>query len=269
MPFLYQSRFIRELRMGSPKTYKTGSICETYPTPMLVLQFDSGGCDVVVKRPVTRFHPDKLKELLLKPSSELPPICEIAYYEVVKPQITDDWKPQHNSATFKHVMWNINQLAQTPVDKLPFKLVFLDGLSRLQEFMLQYMPETTGGTGQLEDARKWAFSVGSKAMQIISTLYSLPCHVVVSCHIDDAEKNPVTEKVISMPLIYGSRPKAELGGLPSQFFYQKLLVGKPRLFTRDNAAASDYIKGIGARWPVNLPAELDPTFQAVYETEYK
>ncbi len=269
MPYtpLHLSRHIRELRMGAPKSWKTGSVVETYPTPILVLEFDQSGLSVVVDRAVTQIKTTELKLMLAKRPDELPVVSELPYYLITKPQITDDWKPQPNQETFKHVMWNINCLVSQPT--VPYKTVVLDGMSRLQEFMLQYMPQTPGGSEQLVDARKWAFSVGAKAMQILSTLYSLPCHVVALCHIDSAERNLVTGTVDVLPLIYGKQPKREIGGLPSAFFYQRKVMGKPRLVTSDLIAATDNIRGLGATWPKYLPAELDPTFQAIYETEYK
>src|SRR6266576_6273881 len=71
-------KYIREGRMGPPFSYKTGAVVETYPKPMLVLEFDPSGLDVV-KQPIERIEYTKLSEYCKKEQSALPPVLAIEF----------------------------------------------------------------------------------------------------------------------------------------------------------------------------------------------
>jgi hypothetical protein len=40
-------KYIREGRMGPPKSFKTGAVLGTYPKPLLCLEFDESGGDII------------------------------------------------------------------------------------------------------------------------------------------------------------------------------------------------------------------------------
>ena len=262
MTFLHQSRNIRELRMGPGKSYKTGSIFETYPLPILGLVLDKDGLSVVQKRRIKTIRPDEIESYLKMTSDEIlkhADIIEVNYANIVTPIVTEDWKPQSNSKTFKEFYWNVNKLGAATIT--PFKTVVLDNLSSLQDFNMQYMPEHLQGKDMLFDARKWAPAIGNKAIQVASVIWSLPCHGVVICH-DETKENDVTGKTSTMPMLYGNKTKLMFPNQPSQFFYQINKFGKSKLFTVD----FDQVVGLGARWPHGLPNEIEnPNFQNIYE----
>ena len=263
-PFLHLSRYIRELRMGPGKSYKTGSIFETYPVPILGLVLDNDGLSVVQKRRIKSITPFEL-ETYLKMSTEdilkIADIIEVNYATIVRPTPTLDWKPQSNSSTFKEFYFNLQKLSACV--KLPFKTTVLDNLSSLQEYNMQYMPEHAEGKLMLFDPRKWAPAVGQKAIQCSSVIWSLPCHSVVIAHVE-TEKNEVTGKTLTQPSLYGTKTKLEFPQKPSQVFYQTCLFGKPKIYT----TAFEQVDGLGARWPQPLPNEIEPpTFQSIYERQ--
>jgi len=259
-------KLIREARMAPPKSYKTGSVGETYPLPMLFLQFDQDGCDVICKREVRKIKPIELDFILQKPETVFPQITEIAYYDIVKPTISalaeDAYVPQNNIQTYKEFVANLIKLSTIAEDKIPFRTVVLDGLSSLQRYQQQHM--VSCAPKRMEDARNWAGAIGANILKLTSVAYSIRTNVVILCH-DVTQTNDKTDKVETLPYVYGTNTKKDFGGMPSQFFYQRITNGKALLYTKP----VDYVSGIGARWPQNLPNPCGCTYKEIYETEYK
>ena len=114
----------------------------------------------------------------------------------------------------------------------------------------------------MADARYWAYQVGEKVRQLVCSATSLPCHVVFIFHTTPPEQDEQTKILLELPHVY-SKLKGVIGGLFSQYFYACRNGTRPVLKTMDFM----YVRGLGNRWPANLPNEVAPDFASIYGKE--
>lgn len=257
------SKFIREIRMGPPKAYKTGIVVSTYPRPMLVFEGDEGGLDVI-KDPIVWLTPETFVSVAAKP----PPLTAFQFAKNPDLQLQDLFGPIPDKDSFPAFNSIGNMLFKTK--PLPWKTVVIDPITMLSNSILSYFSQTNAR--QMSDARKWASAVGLKTSQVISAFFTLQCHVVCIMHTSTNrvvnEKGEVTRETAE-PAIY-SKAREMLGSLPSQFFYQYTQNIAGKRACRLQTVADSRIVGIGARWPSDLPSDIDdPTFQRVYGASVK
>lgn len=260
-------KLIREGRFGPPKTFKTGAVVGTYPRPLLVLEMDAGGLDVIPATPhkaataikidieqkdVVFCTPDKFSEWSSKPTTEQPQVLCLDLTSAARNQITLDIKPLKNPTTFPMIVTAINALLS---GKCPWKTVVLDNTTSLSDAIYGYF--ASANEGIFADARKWAPAIGDKVKYILMECCKLPCHFVAIMH-EDTDKNETTGEIRTEPMIY-SKYRQIVGGGLSQFFYQCKRGGQPKILTNDNG----FIKGLGPRWP-ELPNECGVTFNDIY-----
>ena len=259
-------KYIRELRMGPPKTYKTGSVVETYPKPMLVFQGDEGGLDVV-RQPIVWIKPatdtsNELESWCTTKREELLPLLAVQFNDKPSRSLDDLWKPAGDVKTFN----NFNKTANALFLKgCPWKTVVFDPVTVIQDLVLCSFAGSN--PNKMEDARKWAGAVGEKTKKIMATLFTLPCHVVIIMH---TAKNKIidqkTNEVISEcqePVIYG-KIRDFIGSLPSQFFYHDSMVVGGKHVAEVQTMADGRVKGIGVRWPTGLPMRCKADFHSIY-----
>lgn len=256
---------IRELRMGPPKTFKTGAIVTTYPKPMLVFEGDEGGLDVVPDKiewiPASTATTNPLAEFCETKRADLPLICAVQFNERATPSLNDLFQPTGNTQSFNDFNKTVNNLF---LGGCPWKTVVFDPVTIIQDMVLASFAQSNAK--KMEDARKWAGAVGEKTKRIMATVYTLPCHVVIIMHTAKVTlRDPKTNEVVSEtmePVIYG-KIRDFIGSLPSQFFYHDMMVvgGKPQASVY--TAPDGRVKGIGARWP-KLPVKCGPTFNDIY-----
>lgn len=262
------NKLIREGRFGPGKTFKTGSIVGTYPRPLLVLEVDAEGLDIIPEQQTTRADYIKLevtaKDVVTikaddfdawckKPISEQPKILCVDLANRTRQAISGDVKPQPNPNSFPAIFRTINTLLAA--NPCPWKTVVLDNTSSLSESVFGYFAATNATN--FTDARKWAPDIGNKVKAIIAELCKLPCHFVVIMH-EDTEKDETTGVIKTEPMIF-SKYRQLVGSVVSQFFHQCVKNKKPVIETMDNG----YIKGLGSRWP-ELPPDCGPTFNDIY-----
>jgi hypothetical protein len=257
---------IRELRMGPPKTWKTGSVVSSYPRPALIFEGDEGGLDVIsdpiewvaASTPAT----NPLEAWCLKPRTALPPLTAVQFTPREKPSLDDLFKPTGDVGAFANFNKTVNNLF---LKGCPWKTVVFDPVTVIQEMALASFAHSNAT--KMEDARKWAGAVGEKTKRIMATLFTLPCHVVIIMHTaKNAVKNQATGETISEsmePVIYG-KIRDFIGSLPSQFFYQDSLALGGRSKVEIQTVPDGRVKGIGARWPAGLPAKVGPLFSDIY-----
>lgn len=254
------SKYIREGRFGRPKSFKTGAVVGTYPRPLLVIEYDPGGWEVVTSPVVTIVEKD-LAAICAKKSEELPPITGIDLAALCQADLKMDFVPTRDSAPLQATINIINELKK----HCPFKTVVLDPITGLSEAILSHISATSQAS--LADPRKWASMAGSKVKQVISTLNTLPCHTVVLFH-DELDKNEITGEVNSLPAMH-SKIRGIVGAVFSQWLYStKDIIGgvvQPVVYTTDQPLKN--VKGIGCRWPANLPPICKPTFMDIYGKE--
>jgi hypothetical protein len=276
-------KYIREARMGRPKTYKTGAVVGSYPKPMLYFGFDQGGLDVVpTKATLAAWNPNDTNfAQLIKPNvayedikfikpgfinsvTGLPadqqaPITAIQYYEGVPLGITLDTKPTAAMTPFSNFMNDYNALTTMPV--LPWRTILTDSLSGLTDVVLNWI--SYAQPGMMADARQWAGLAGGKIRQYCLSCTALPAHTVFLLH-SNVDRNELTGEIREIPNLYSETLRGEFFRMFSQAFYSfKRLDGRPVIWVSDQYP----VAGIGPRWPLGLPRECAPDFQSIYGKE--
>ena len=247
-------KLIRELRMGAPKTFKTGAVVGTYPKPMLYFGFDHGGIDVIPD--TTEMDSRTVGEFKLdKPTK---PITVLDYSSVCPRTLSLDYLPTKSQEGMQTFYRDYNQL--TGKVNIEYKTVVFDSVSGYMDMTLAHL--SSFNPNAMADARVWAYQVGQKVRQLILSATCLPCHVVFIMH-STIEKDELTQQIRELPSVY-SGLRNDIGGLFSQVFYAtKNIAGKPVIWTNDKL----FVKGIGPRWPANLPQEVAPDFNSIYGKE--
>jgi hypothetical protein len=246
-------------------TYKTGAVVETYPKPMLVLEFDRGGLDIV-KQPIIECEVDmqigaaNVHKFCKMTQKDLPPIVAVDFSKVARKDLSLDYaKGDSNPLTL--FADSVNALVTSGC---PWKTVVIDPVTGLTNAVIGHISMTQPKA--MDDARRWAHMAGEKVQQTIAVVQGLPCHTVFIMHSTE-DKNELTQEIKTLPMI-PSALRERIQGLFSQFFYQVLEKGnppKPYVLTQPEA----FVKAIGARYPNNLPAKCGATFQEIYGSEDK
>ncbi len=271
-------KYIREARMGLPKSFKTGAIAGTYPKPMLALMFDEGGLDIIPSKSnptppgliamnvsaedIVWTKPADFPTWLGKPASEQPKILAVNFYGEIKHPVTFDVK-QYADSSGMQAFVNVMDALYTHLGTgkpLPWQTGMLDSLTGLTDVVLCFIAKYNPAS--LADARQWAAQAGIKVKQACAAMNGLPWHSVTILH-STMEKNELTSVVNELPNVY-SKLRDELSYMFSQFFYAlKDGTGKPIIWTTDKM----YVKSLGPRWPVGLPTECQPDFKSIYGKE--
>lgn len=271
-------KYIRELRWGPPKSFKTGATVGTYPKPLLYFGFDNDGLSVIPSKnapkeqSLVQFNccyediiecpPGKLKEWVIKPIEQQPKILSVDYSKVRPVKLNLDYMPLRGQEGLQLFQapntGDFNCLAGKTV--LPWKTVVWDGVTGYMETVLSHFSDMN--PNRMADARDWAFRVGQMVKTVMNSMATLPCHVVVLMH-DELDKNELTSQINIIPSVYGKELKNISGGLFSQYFYaKKSISGKPIILSND----AIFLKGLGGRWPI-LTGESAPDFTSIYGKE--
>src|SRR5438093_4057320 len=130
-------KLIRELRMGPPKTWKTGSVVTSYPKPMLVFEGDEGGLDVV-QQSIEWIAPstdttNTLEQYCVVKREELRPITAIQFNVKDIPRLDDLWKPTGDPKSFVNFNKTVNNLF---LKGCPWKTVVIDPVTVVQDMVL-------------------------------------------------------------------------------------------------------------------------------------
>lgn len=271
------TKYIRELRWGAPKTFKTGATVGTYPKPMLYLGFDVEGVSVIpsskqlatqatdlIKFNVTHEEivyckPGDLKSWVVKPASEQPKVLVVDYTSVRPQTLSLEYNPikdQQCLNFFQHPQTGDFNCLQR---ELPWKTVVFDGVTGYTEAVLSHF--SSMNPNRMADARDWAFQAGQMCKRVLTAMTTLRCHVVCLMH-DEMEKNELSAQVNTVPAVYGKELKNIVGGLFSQYFYATKENGKPVIWSNDKM----FVRGVGSRWPL-IPAVCQPDFNSIYGKE--
>lgn len=226
--------------MGPAKSYKTGAVVSSYPKPMLVLEGDIGGLDVI-KDPIVWVNDlPGLEAAAKQERAALPPITAYQFARGGGAALNDVYSVTPDTTSFPA----FNKVGNLLLQRCPWKTVVIDPITALSNIVLAHHAATQAGN--MADPRKWASLVGGKVFQTISILTNLPCHVVFIFH-SEIDKNELTSEVRVMPTMY-ARFRDQVGSILSQFFYQVIEGGKPTIYTQPFGT----VQGVGARWPADL-----------------
>jgi hypothetical protein len=254
-------KYIRELRMGPPKSFKTGAVVGSYPKPMLYFGFDNGGIDIIPTTKTDGFdivHDDIERveggKLVLQVTKK---VTHIDYSTSMPVALAEDFLPTKSQDAFRDFHLDYNKLAGKA--QLPWKTVVVDSVTGLTNIGLQHL--SSFNPNALADARIWASNIGQKVRQLVLSATCLPAHVVFIMH-SEIEKDELTQQIREVPSVY-SGLRNDIGGLFSQVFYAAKNNGKAVIWTNDKG----FVKGIGPRWPSGLPQECAPDFKSIYGKE--
>lgn len=268
-------KYIRELRMGPPKSGKTVAVVGTYPKPMLVFQFDTDGIDVIPSNPPTKPDANRIaldityKDITFIDAKDFPVWCAkqtvesiskvtlVNFASTVKREMSDTFTPIADNNPYNLFHRSVNALVRMPV--LPWKTFVLDSTTALIDSLRSFITATNPTWNT--DARKWSPAAGSKVLQHISVMNSLQMHCVYIAH-SHVDKNETTGEVTERPLGPGGFA-SQCGGLVSQFIYATNETGKLEVYTRPKGN----VKSIGCRWPSDLPAICGADFKSIYGKE--
>jgi AAA domain len=265
-------KYIRELRMGPPKAGKTVAVVGTYPKPMLVFQFDSGGTDVIPSTPVAakagtlaldvthsdivKIQPSELAEWCKKKTEELPKVTLVDFAEQTRKLMVAEFVPLADAKPYNSFYTAVNNLVTVGC---PWKTFVLDSVTGLCDSLLSFVAEKQ--SAWLTDARKWSPAVGGKALQHVAVMTNLPVHCVFLAH-SHMEKNELTGEISIIPL-GPNRLAEQIGALVSQYLYATNETGKLQVYTKPKGN----VKAIGCRWPSDIPAVCDADFKSIYGKE--
>lgn len=253
-------KYIRELRMGPGKQWKTGAVVSSYPKPMLCFNFDQGGLDVI-DQPIQYIPATELEPWCLKKPEELPPILAIDFSAIMKRQALEAYNPQAAKEPFKAYVRCINMLI---TKGCPWKTNVHDSCSGIGDFILNDIAETNSSS--LGSALKWAPMIGQKIHQLMGVAYSTNSHVVFICHTSEPDKDETLGTISRKPLVPSQWLRDRITTLGSQVLFQIVEGGKPIVCTTNNDAL--FVKGLGCRWPKDLPAKCPADYKSIYETTY-
>jgi hypothetical protein len=238
--------------MGPPKCFKTGSVVGTYPRPLLVLNFDSEGLDVI-KDPISPIAPEVFEAQCKEPLKD--GIYVVDFCDQQQKVMMETYAPQAATKPFKDFIETVNKLVRVGC---PWKTVVIDSVTGLGDVILAHIASTNSSS--LGSALKWAPMIGGKIHQCMGVCAGLNAHVVFIFHSSSPSKNEETSEISVAPLVPSQWMRDRAGSLVSQYFYQCIEGGKPMLYTKDNG----YVRGIGARWPSDLPLKVAPDFNSIY-----
>ena len=250
-------KLIRELRMGPPKCWKTGAVVGTYPRPLLVLNFDQEGLDVITEA-ITPISVVDFETVCKLPVDKQPPLSVVDFCDTQVKLMTEVYVPQGATKPFKEFVETVNRLVRVGC---PWKTIVLDSASGLGDAILAHIAATNASS--LASALKWAPMIGGKVHQCMGVMTSIQSHVVFIFHASTPEKDETTQQVEITPLVASKWARDRVGSLVSQYFYQCIESGKPIIHTRDNG----YVRGIGCRWPNGLAPKVGATFKDIYGKE--
>ncbi|MEM0461794.1 MAG: AAA family ATPase [Candidatus Caldarchaeum sp.] len=125
----------RILLMGEPGSGKTYAVGNTYPTPILLLNFDRGGWESIIKRSVRLISRTELEQIM---SGKQPPpaqvcvrnylpsrtVISLALFRDPQPEVASDF---------------IKDLNLVMVPSCPFKTICIDPYTRMDEAIMDFI----------------------------------------------------------------------------------------------------------------------------------
>lgn len=269
-------KFIRESRMGPPKSFKTGAIVGTYPKPLLYLGFDRGGLDVVPPKSVV-LPPDYVKfdvryeEIVHARADEMskwlaaPEQPRVLAFDFTVAGVTDLdmlFKPAAMSKPLQDFTSAYNTVSAhlRAGRPLPWKTVVFDSITGYEDIILNHI--SSFNPSAMGDARQWAGQTGAKVRATILSLTSWPCHVACILH-TMIDKSELTGMIAELPSVFSAGLRNDINGLFSQVFYATKQNGKPVLWTTDQ----QLVRGIGPRFPAVIANVVAPDFASIYGKE--
>ena len=274
-------KYIRELRMGRPKMFKTGAVVGTYPKPLLYLGFDRDGISIIPRssykaeqsavvmdcsyEDITFAKTGTMSQEIAKPTHSK--ITVFDYTQDMPLELMLTYTPQSAQLAAQQfqapLTGDYNQLVAyyRKTGSIPWKTIVFDSMTGYGEVIKMHLAQANPNA--MADARQWAYMTGEKQRQLCLSMTGLPAHIVVIFHTTEPEVNEETKMITELPNAYAKSFRDVVGGLFSQYFYATKEGGKPVIKNADHM----FVKGVGSRWPAGLAATVAPDFNSIYGRE--
>jgi hypothetical protein len=222
---------------------------------MLVFSFDPGGLDSV-EQPITSMPSADFRTAISNKEAIVWPDITSIDYAALPTRIQPSQFRDMSVTIAQEFMLDANTLS----DYCPFKTVVLDSLSTRNDALLEFIAGLNS-CKQLQ-IQHWG-QLGAKSQEVDTFLLSLPCNYVLIAH-ENVQKDEKTGEIRVIPMTYGQYAE-KIGLFFSQVFYATTETdnnnkSKAVLYT----APRGLVKGIGARFPHNLPEVVGPTYEEIY-----
>lgn len=249
---------IKMLMFGRPKTGKTKNVLETYPTPILLLNFEPGGYDCVEGRKIEVWDRAKLISMVKdKPAIN----CDI----VVRDLFSSTNKI--GTSQFKDIDPNPMQEFMQAFNSLfyegmPFKTLVVDGWTDIDSALCEFLIHWDNPKVKVMNENLYGMA-NRKKEEICNCLISIPTNVVVIAH-ELVKEDDVTKEMKTVPSGDG-KFQLTMGKFFSQVVQAFVETGtdgkaKYRLRTTQKGIVQD----VGCRWPHNLPPVVDNNYNAIF-----
>lgn len=270
-------KYIREGRFGPPKSFKTGAVVGTYPKPMLVLEFDAGGLDIIPTTPqpdlpnrikcdclqsdITYIDAKDISTFCKKKTEELSKVTCIDFTKSRKFEVTEKYEFTADKDSFIHVINVINSLKKVGC---PWKTIVIDPATDLIDMIISHLTATNHSAMETKgtvNPQRWAPLAAGKFKQIIDTLHSIDVNCVTILH-DTMKEIELTHEIRIQPMLV-SQLRDRIGASFSYYFYATKEGDKAVVYTTDKG----FVKGIGGRNPVQMPTVCGADFNSIYGKE--
>ena len=129
-----QQLWIRQLLFGPPKTGKTKNSVETFPRPLVDINWDSNGYSSVDPKLYTLMEPEEFKKRL-DANGPFPDITVVDFNKSIVSAARIDQFKDYTSANYASFLTTLNKLARSKA----FKTVVVDSITTLSDFIMEFV----------------------------------------------------------------------------------------------------------------------------------
>lgn len=256
-------KYVRELRMGFPKTGKTYSVVSSYPRPLLILNFEAGGPDCI-QESIEYLSVQALLDKLTKKETVSPLTCVDFSQFVGKISLTADTAPESTKGV------GYIRIVNALMDYCPFQTIVTDPYTHWDMEINAYvgalsagmLTQMKGADVKIMSIPQWGLAK-EKKRSIIQGIQTLPANIVFIGHIQ-AEKDELTGSISYVPLLSGWLQSA-IGGMFSQVLVSDKEVGSSGVKYIVRLLDSGLYKNLGGRLAKPGLVTCGPTFKEIYE----
>lgn len=250
--------WVKELRYGSTKSGKTKNVCESYPDPLLILNFEAGGFGSIQNRNYEVIKPELLphRHQAIKDISMTQSPITIADFtaNIGKVSLTaSKIKKQDLALSFINVLNSLH-------DDCPYETVVIDSLNPLCETVMEFVLALNGKTAP--EFQHWGM-YGMKVKEIVGSFLALPANCILLAH-DESETNQITHESSIQIRAAGKIVQADVPTMFNNVLYSTVITDpKQGLQYKVLTKPKGFVKRIGCR-TANLPPICGPRYEDIY-----
>lgn len=249
---------VKELRFGPPLSWKTGAVGTTYPTPLLLFNFQANGW-VSIRRPTTVLNSATFRNAMKGKA----PFADVTVvdYAAAKNKLTASVLMPTGSERYSEFVGDFNHLYEYN----PFATVVIDPYTLLDVEILNFVVKLDPDIKYPGRAMIAHYGyLQSKKRELIGALLGLDCHCVMIGH-EESQKDEVTGEINTVTAGTGKFQET-MGMHFAQVLYARIEAdekgnARPIVHTKPFGR----IKSLGMRWPDGKPAICGATFHDLYE----